>query len=229
MLARVVHAACRTVEADETCDTGHLAALPPEEAALAALLPERRAGEFAAARACARAALGGLGLPPVAILPGVRGAPGWPPGVVGSLTHCTGYRGATVARRRDLLAVGVDAEPAVRLRPGVLERVCSGDRELRSVRELLARAPQVPWDKVLFSAKESVYKAWFPLTLRRLGFRDAEVVLGQSWDGRADGGFRARLRVGPGDGNSPTDFDGRWALLGSLVATAVCVPAAPGP
>ncbi|NJQ13817.1 4'-phosphopantetheinyl transferase superfamily protein [Streptomyces bohaiensis] len=229
MLARVVPAVCRTAETDDARDTGHLAALPPEEAALVTRFPGRRAGEFAAARACARAALGGLGLPPAVILPGARGAPGWPPGVVGSLTHCAGYRGAAVARQRDLLAVGVDAEPAVRLRPGVLERVCSGDRELHSVRELLTHAPLVPWDKVLFSAKESVYKAWFPLTRRHLGFGDAEVALGQPSDGGAQGAFRARLRGAPGEANGPTVLDGRWALLGRLVATAVCVPAAPGP
>ncbi|HEY3692789.1 MAG TPA: hypothetical protein VGL46_21300 [Pseudonocardiaceae bacterium] len=45
------------------------------------------------------------------MVPGERRKPVWPPGVVGSLTHCTGYRAAAVAHRRGVLTVGIDAEP----------------------------------------------------------------------------------------------------------------------
>ena len=70
---------------------------PEEEAAIARAVPTRRR-EFATGRWCARRALHDLGLPPAPIIPGERGAPGWPPGVVGTITHCPGYRGAAVAR-----------------------------------------------------------------------------------------------------------------------------------
>ncbi len=49
-------------------------------------------------------------MPPAPILPGQRGAPRWPAGVVGSMTHCAGYRAAVVARADEVTSLGVDAE-----------------------------------------------------------------------------------------------------------------------
>ena len=64
---------------------------PAEEAVIAAAVDMRR--EFATVRRCARAALSQLGVAPVPLLPGVRGAPGWSHGIVGSMTHCAGVPG----------------------------------------------------------------------------------------------------------------------------------------
>ena len=55
----------------------------PEEEAVLVRAVDKRRREFTTARACARAALATLGLPPAPIVPGLRGAPQWPPGVVG--------------------------------------------------------------------------------------------------------------------------------------------------
>src|SRR6266851_1633075 len=71
--------------------------LPAEAAAIATANPARRT-EFAAGRAVARAALAGLDVPAGPILPGRAGEPRWPDGVVGSITHCAGYRACAVAR-----------------------------------------------------------------------------------------------------------------------------------
>ena len=68
-----------------------------EAAAVTKAVPKRRA-EYAAVRHCARTALGRLGVPPVPILSGPDRAPRWPPGIIGALTHCEGYRAAAVAR-----------------------------------------------------------------------------------------------------------------------------------
>src|ERR1017187_16620 len=81
-----------------------------EEAAIGRAVARPRR-EFTTARAGARDALARLGVPAAPIVPGERGAPQWPPGVVGSMTHCRGYRAAAVARRRDLVTIGLDAEP----------------------------------------------------------------------------------------------------------------------
>ena len=43
---------------------------------------------------------------------------------------------------------------------------------------LAAERPEVCWDRLLFSLKESVHKAWFPLTRRWLGFEQALVRFG---------------------------------------------------
>src|SRR5438874_13378259 len=70
--------------------------LGPEAAAVASAVPSRQR-EFATGRACARQALAALGVAPVPLDRGAGGAPAWPAGGVGSITHCAGYRGAAVA------------------------------------------------------------------------------------------------------------------------------------
>jgi 4'-phosphopantetheinyl transferase N-terminal domain len=84
--------------------------LPEERSSVSKAVGSRR-WEFTTARTCARTALGGLGLSVVAIPAGPRGEPLWPPGVVGSITHCEGYRACAVARMDDLMSIGIDAEP----------------------------------------------------------------------------------------------------------------------
>ncbi|TDB96155.1 4'-phosphopantetheinyl transferase superfamily protein [Actinomadura sp. 7K534] len=196
---------------------------PEEEALVAKAVPKRRR-EFATVRACAREALGRLGVPAAPILPGVRGAPGWPAGVVGSMTHCDGYRAAAVASDRECAAVGVDAEPHGPLPEGVLEAV-SIPPERSRIDRLAAGHPAVRWDRLLFSAKESVYKAWFPMTRRPLGFEDADIDFDP-----LRGRFTARLLV-PGhtlsDGRRVEGFTGRWLAGPDIVITAIAL-GAPG-
>src|ERR1700740_1436258 len=100
-------------------DPPGLAPLPEEEPLIAKSVAKRR-NEFITVRHCARIALGELGFPPVPILKGDKGEPCWPGGVVGSLTHCTGYRGAVVGRSAAVRSVGIDAEPHDVLPAGVL-------------------------------------------------------------------------------------------------------------
>ncbi|GAA2345393.1 4'-phosphopantetheinyl transferase family protein [Dactylosporangium salmoneum] len=193
--------------------------LPQEEPFVARAVDKRRR-EFTTVRACARSALAGLGVPPVPILPGDRGAPGWPPGIVGSMTHCDGYRAAAVARRDDIRSIGIDAEPDAPLPGGVLESVARpAERDM--VRRLAAE-PAAHWDRLLFSAKESVYKAWFPLTGAWLGFEDAEILIDPA--GRT---FTARLLVPwPARDTPPLHrLDGRWVRRDGLVISAIVVPA----
>ena len=193
---------------------------PEEEAAVARAVPKRR-NEFTTARSCARAALATLGLPPVPIVPGLRGAPQWPAGITGSITHCAGYRAAAVARVRDIASLGVDAEPNDALPDGVLERIALPG-EQAALPGLAAAAPGVAWDRLLFCAKEAVYKAWFPLTRRWLGFEEAEITFGPR-----DGTFTARL-VEPDvalDGRPLETFAGRWLARDGLVLAAIAVPA----
>jgi 4'-phosphopantetheinyl transferase EntD len=184
----------------------------PEEAAAIAASVDRRRQEFATVRWCARTALAGLGVRPAPLVPGERGAPGWPDGIVGSMTHCEGLRAAAVASKRDILTLGIDAEPDAALPDGVL-RVIAGPGEA----EALPPAGPVCWDRLLFCAKEAVYKAWFPLTRRFLSFDEATVTIDES------GTFTARLLVpGPRVGGAEmTRFTGRWVAEEGLLAAAV--------
>lgn len=193
------------------------AALLPEEEPLVARAVDRRREEFTTARSCARQALAELGVPAAPLLAGPGREPLWPAGVVGSLTHCTGYRAAAVARSADIAAIGIDAEPHRPLPAGVLPRVALAE-EMDALRGL---PRDVHWDRLLFSAKESVYKAWYPLARRRLGFSDAAVELDPA------GSFRARLLV-PGPqlgGGALAGFPGRWAVSGDLLVTAIALDA----
>jgi 4'-phosphopantetheinyl transferase EntD len=206
--------------AEEFGDFTYVTLFPEEEAVIANAVGKRR-NEFTTSRGCARAALAKLGQPPVPIVPGLRGAPQWPPGVVGSITHCAGYRAAAVAREHEVVTVGVDAEPHDKLPGGVLGAVAS-DGEQAALTALAAARPDVHWDRLLFSAKESVYKAWFPLTRRWLGFEEASVDFDP-----ARGTFTARLLVdGPVvNGTQLTGFDGRWMVSYGLLATAITIVA----
>ncbi|MET9450384.1 4'-phosphopantetheinyl transferase family protein [Streptomyces cinerochromogenes] len=197
--------------------------LHPEERAAVAGVSEGRRREFATVRGCARRALTTLGHAPVPLVPDPRGVPRWPAGVVGSMTHCRGYRAAVVGWRRDVRSLGVDAEPSRPLREGVL-RTVSRPEERERIALLQAEHPQVAcWDRLLFCVKEAVFKAWFPRTRRELGFRDVTVTFGG-----VGGTFRAAVLTPEGLGHGPDhgpdegrDFDGRWvARDGLLVAVA---------
>jgi 4'-phosphopantetheinyl transferase EntD len=200
---------------EEFGDPPGLTLFPAEDAALGTVVEQRRR-EYTTVRWCARRALAGIGLPPAPVVPGVRGAPGWPAGVVGSMTHCAGYRAAAVARTADACTVGIDAEPHEPLPDGVLAAIAT-PAEAAHVADLLRTHPRVRWDRMLFSAKESVYKAWFPLTGRWLGFADADIVFDPA------GTFTARLLVDAPvvGGRRPVGFAGRWACRGDLLATAI--------
>ena len=181
-------------------------------------MPSRRA-EFATGRACARHALARLGLPPRPIPSGQRGEPRWPRGIVGSITHCSGYRGAVLGRTSQIATIGIDAELNAPLPAGVLGAI-SLPQERAWVEQLAAERPDVHWDRLLFCAKEAVYKAWYPLAQRWLDFSDAEISV------EADRGlFTAELRVtGPMfQGARLTGFSGRWVAREGLILTAVVV------
>ncbi len=207
------------VVAVETREDELSAKLFPEEELVVGRAVEKRRREFATARSCARAALEQLGFPPVAIPTGTRGEPVWPTGVVGSITHCDGYRACAVARAAEVASVGIDAEPNAPLPKGLLGDVAMA-QELPSLDRLEQELPDVHWDRLLFSVKESVYKAWFPLARRWLGFEDAVVELDP--EART---FTARLLVcGPRLAGGPLrTLAGKWTVSEGTILTAIAV------
>lgn len=213
----------RGVVAEELFEDPPGLAPHPREAHLVAKAVDKRRREFTSARHCARVALGRLGLEPGPIMRGEMGSPVWPSGVVGSLTHCDGYRAAAVGYALQVRSVGIDAEPHEPLPDGVLPAV-----SIAAERDVLAARTDdaVHWDKLLFCAKEATYKAWFPLTGRWLGFEDAHITFDRDdAAGAISGSFRSRILV-PGhttDGPPLTSFDGRWTVTDSLVLTAITV------
>lgn len=200
------------------------AVLYPGEAEVISRAVDKRRREFRTVRHCARHALRQLGLPAAAVLPGERGEPQWPAGVVGSMTHCGGYRAAAVAHSCQLRALGIDAEPHEPLPAGVLEAISLSEERDR-LSELATADRATCWDRILFCAKETVYKAWFPLTRSWLGFEDAAVTIALGTADLAEGTFSARLLVaGPTiAGAALTRLDGRWLRGDDLVITTIAL------
>ncbi|MFE2753109.1 4'-phosphopantetheinyl transferase [Actinosynnema sp. NPDC059335] len=193
----------------------------PEEEEHVARAVDKRRREFATARHCARTALTALGFRPGPLLPGPNREPLWPEGVVGSITHCNGYRAAAVGLASQVWTIGIDAEPNAPTPDGVLNAIAVPG-ELARMGELRAAGDKVAWDRLLFSAKETVYKAWFPLARKWLGFEDAEVTINPD-----DGTFTARILIEPPlvDGVPLDGFTGRWLAREGFVVTAIAVPA----
>ena len=201
------------------------ALLPPERELVREAAAERLA-EFAAGRHCARLALASLdprlaGMP---VLRDGRGAPEWPSGVVGSVTHCAGWTGAVVARSRGswlgrgVTGIGLDAEPIGPLPAGVLDVVASVE-EREALARLGGERPGIPWDTLLFCAKEATYKAWYPLTGSVVGHDAVRVELSPA------GGFTAVASADDATGQPATlKVHGRWRIGPRVVVVLGVIP-----
>lgn len=207
----------------EASDDRDARPLFPEESQVVAGAVEKRLREFTTVRSLARDCLSAFGERPAPLLPDSDRVPRWPSGYVGSMTHCDGLRAAAVVRTADVEAIGIDAERDVPLPAGVLERV-SLPSERGPLAELAARCPDVSWDRLLFSAKESVFKTWFPVTRHWLKFTDCVVEFEPD-----TGRFLAMLHVSrdlPGPVKMRT-LSGRWIssrVAGRpLIGTAITV------
>lgn len=138
-------------------------ALPAE---LERAVPKRRA-EFRAGRRCVTELYrrAGLNLP----LPGWRetGGPLWPSGWIGSISHSRNRAAACLASRQRVHAIGLDLEyvmpeaTALRVRDSILHAA-----------ETAASAERLT---LIFSFKESLYKALHPLLQRFIGFDEVRV------------------------------------------------------
>jgi enterobactin synthetase component D len=151
---------------------------PNEQEALGPNAVEKRRMFFALGRAAARAALRELELPGVgdlqslAIGRGAGGEPLWPPGVVGAISHAGDVAVALVGRRSDYAGLGVDVEELGRgPSPRTARLICRP-----SEMEWADPASGSPRLAMLFSAKEAVFKAVYPIEHIWLGFSDAELT-----------------------------------------------------
>ena len=207
LFSRLVSDDIETEEVDPHSVGGGLQAAEREAIEGAA---SSRVEQFTARRVCSRLALGRFGV--AATTPNVRGverAPIWPDGFVGSITHTDVWCAAAVGRKESLRSVGIDLEPATPLKEALWRRVCTP-----AERERLRELPNSGlMGKILFSAKESVYKCQYPLTTQFLGFHAVEVDVG-------DGEFRAIFKQAAGEFEPGDEMKGKYLVEGGLVASA---------
>lgn len=178
---------------------------------------DARRAEFLTARECARRGLRDLGVPPGPIARGRNGEPQWPIGIVGSITHCAGYRAAAVARQKDVTAIGIDAEPHAPMDPSVFT-IVSTPKEIDAQARLRAQCRKIHWDRLLFCAKEAVYKAWFPDHHLWLDFHDVVVLL------RRNGTFTAEVSPVGNPITSAAIMDGKWSVRQGIAMAAIALP-----
>lgn len=183
----------------EIWDEGQAITVHPDENIHVVGSAEKRRRDFALGRACARAAMAGLGQGETVIVKGEDGAPLWPPGIVGSITHTQGYAAALVGETGDFAGIGIDAERIGGVTRELWPRIFTSSEQdrLRSQPEPLLAAT------LLFSAKEASYKAW---ALKGApAFREIEIA--QDDDGFVAARSDVRLR-------------GRYAMERGLVLVA---------
>lgn len=177
--------------------------LNPLESTLVDGASPRRFAEFSTGRYCARRALDRLGCEDSPILSDQYGAPLWPSDYIGSISHCADFAVAVVGRSSMINYFGVDIEDAIDVDTKVIAMLSSSS-ELENIALLsLESPPDIFWNTVLFSAKESVFKAVFCATQCPAKPRDISVHI------NADGIFYSACNVGdimPG----PLLLEGRW-------------------
>ena len=153
----------------------------PKEAQCVARAIDKRKREFAAGRACARIALAKLGIRDFSLLSNAEDrTPIWPSGIVGSISHTAGCCGVAASRLGEVRGVGYDVEESKPLDRRVLQDICT-PREIDRLSEFAHDPVQewsdLDWAKVVFSAKESFYKCYYPANRYYLGFHDVEIDL----------------------------------------------------
>lgn len=168
--------------------------------------PKRRR-EFSTGRILARRGLEQLGLPPAAIMPAPDRSPCWPESVVGSITHSESVCAVAMASADRYRSIGLDLErSAVK---GSLASMILGPTEPPGY-----AAPELL--RIVFCAKEAVYKCLFPIHARFLAFSEVEIRL----DTTARS-FHARLRGSIAGNNALASTQGLYETGASGVLVAL--------
>jgi 4'-phosphopantetheinyl transferase EntD len=122
-----------------------------------------------------------------------------------------------VARRSLLAGLGIDAERNAPLPDGVAERTCMPHET-----DGLPDDAGVCWPAVLFSARESIFKSWYPIARRWLDFHDVAVTV--DLQHRAFSAQPLRRDLGS-DARTLACLHGRFAWSAAHVFTAAWIRA----
>jgi len=180
----------------------------------------KRQTEFLAGRLCAREAMRQLDGRQHVPLIGDDRAPVWPEDLCGSITHSTGWAAAIVANKRHWRGLGMD-----------VEKVMSSERAARLAGEILTadelqRMATGPEHQVAllatltFSLKESLFKALYPIVLKRFYFEDAELL---EWS--ETGSARLRLKIDLSEQwHSGRELQGQFSVRDGQLLSLVSIP-----
>ncbi len=146
--------------------------LLPEEHQLISTAVDKRRREFSTGRYCAHRALEQMGFKTMPLLAGSKREPLWPEGVKGSISHSDEYGVAVIGRDQNLISIGIDIEVAKPISTSVRNLICNEDE----IESLGSRSDDpIVW-KLIFSAKESIYKCLYPVLHQWIGFSDVQLL-----------------------------------------------------
>ena len=154
--------------------------LPEEQAIAEAFGSQKRRAEFTLGRICAHEALSRFGLESEPILrnPETR-EPCWPDSVWGSITHSAGFAAVAVGLKKEIKGVGIDLESFSRSVDFNIRRLVCVDSELEWLESLPTKQANRAL-RIIFSAKESIFKCLYPGTKTYLTFKDAAVTINET-------------------------------------------------
>ncbi len=138
-------------------------------------VPKRRC-EYLAGRVLFLQLLHHYQLPSCQLLNTLSGAPSWPAGYIGSISHADGNAICCMMPDKIYQAIGIDIETILGANSGT--ELASHIVQPKEQHLLLGTAA-VTYAEALtiaFSAKESLYKALYPKVQRFFGFEDAELI-----------------------------------------------------
>ncbi len=175
----------------------------------------KRQAEYFAGRWLAARALLSFGVANYPLLADAKRCPQWPPGLLGSISHSDDQVLCAVATGRRYRAVGVDIQQ--RISPAAADklqtRILSNAEILLLNNSALAEHDGVA---LCFSAKESIYKALYPIVQRYFGYRAAELVAIDTEQRRLHFAIAAELAALPGcPGEVELEFEQSGELLRS--------------
>jgi enterobactin synthetase component D len=194
--------------------------LPPElEAAVAIRRTQFLAGRYCAAQAITRLCGGDAS---VTVGRGANGAPVWPDGLTGSITHTADFASAAVASRTNVRSLGIDTELIM-----ATERA----RRIASAVLVASESPaanraidEAVWITLVFSAKESLFKCLYPIVGRHFDYSTVAVT---SIDTKT-GGFVAELQQTlTAELQAGTSIEGRFDISERYVHTGILLTAEP--
>jgi 4'-phosphopantetheinyl transferase EntD len=186
-----------------------------EERALIEHAIKKRQNDFAVGRLCAKKALSALGIENFPVLMNPKGAPIWPAGVSGSISHAKGCCAAVVAQIQDGESLGLDIEEISRIKESIWEYAFCPE-EIVWLRTQSTESPK--WASVIFAAKEAFYKAQYPITHSWFGFKDAVILIDkESYE------FTVRLLTELGEWSKAKSFKGKYAFFNEHVAAGIWI------
>ena len=150
---------------------------PNEEKISASFGSSKRRAEFSLGRYCARRALSKFELQSLPILRNIESRePYWPKSVRGSITHSEGFAAVAVGLTKDVSGIGIDLESLSKVVDfNIMRHVCVENE--RKFLDSLSPEHATRNLRIIFSAKESIFKCFFPISQTYLHFQDAEIII----------------------------------------------------